>query len=263
MNPRNFVTVPTFWKDDHRLNALGEDAYTLLVNVALSTDGDWRLEVDPANESHTIRTCCFQPQRRFRAWQTARIQGALSELLTAGILSRHRHDDRHWLQVAQAYRYEKGRDPLGKPREPEQPTLPGIAGMAALPAPSSSLMPAAPSLARGSEWTESRVKKSKANESRAGARENRGNRAQCAGSESRFERGPESVPGDDRWALFLVWLGPREAVQNGALWEARWRHDADVLWTARCDMLTTAENPAAAATKVFCAKWPDWKARAA
>lgn len=226
MPSRDFICTPSEWTDDPTLNGLTDDAELLFRRLASCTDGKWRFPIDPSHEAHSIRTAVFRPQRRFRAWNPDRVHRSLTELTQAGMLIRHCHDDRHWLEVAPRWRYEKGRDPITG----ESTSLPPIAPELPL---GDAATPPRPG-GRNGKRKESESKKSKADESPPSAPP--GTRAKVREEDShspeRFARGPDAFPGDDLWCDLCETLGDEEMQAKGAIWETRFRTNRGAI--ARC-----------------------------
>ena len=258
MTPRDFIVTPSSWITDPVLNGLSDDAETLFRRLASCTDKHWRFAFDPNALEHSVRTAVFSPTRRFRAWNPDRIRRSLNELTAAGMLIRHCQGDRCWLQVADAYRYEKGRDPLGIEAPPQQPELPesGL-NLFALPEP----MPARPAKTkataqrskdstRGGIPRRTESKQSIADESsRAHAlslmpphapHEPESTQAQLRtnDSESRFARDESEFPDDDLWADLCRTLGRLEMFHNGAMWADRFRENRTAVRVALMDYLS-------------------------
>jgi|694.fasta_scaffold01691_59 hypothetical protein len=136
MTPRPFICTPSAWISDPVLNGLSDDSEALFRRLCSCTDARWRFALDPSQPEHTIRTACFAPQRRFRAWNPNRIRAALNELTASGMLIRHFQGHRHWIEVAEMMRYEKGRDPFGVEPPAQQVDLPNLGpSLFAMPSP--------------------------------------------------------------------------------------------------------------------------------
>ncbi|MHA3773638.1 hypothetical protein ACXR0O_19050 [Verrucomicrobiota bacterium sgz303538] len=259
MTPRDFIVTPSAWLTDPNLNRLSDDAEILFRRLASCTDKLWRFSFDPNALEHSVRTAVFSPTRRFRAWNPDRIRRSLNELTAAGMLIRHCQGDRYWLQVADAYRYEKGRDPLGIERSPQQPELPESSpGLFALPPPDPSrttkakTLPSVSDSARAGIPRRTESEQSKAKESsrehapaqlyESYTRHPEGTLAQLRrrgdSDPNRFARDEGTFPDDELWADLCRTLGPIDMHHNGAMWEKRFRENRQAVCHALMDYLT-------------------------
>lgn len=244
MPSRDFICTPSEWTDDPILNGLTDDAELLFRRLASCTDGKWRFSIDPANVAHSIRTAVFRPQRRFRAWNPDRVHRCLTELTQAGMLTRQCHADRHWLEVAERWRYEKGRDPVTGESAPLPPT----------PPPELPLGPLDPVRPRNGKRGDSESKKSKATDSPhsenlslpKGATLNQ-NPAQERGDKSGTHDRWLDASADPLWPRLCKALGRSEMRAWGAGWLAWLEQNRDAMNTALTDYEASDQRIPAAA----------------
>jgi hypothetical protein len=272
MKPRNFVTVNTMLADDPITGSLDSGTWEFLTKFILATDRHHMIGpldgTTPQTLAFSIRTRLFTTQQAFQAWNVPRLSKALQHLLALGVVEKHSHRMRLFLKVGEAYRYTKGDDVLGvRDDDDPQQTLPLAVPPALLPPPKS-------------HSNANRVEQSKAlriEKTRdACAGEDSGNRLEQQFREfqqkttaleaakppptearppqgSRFVTTSKAFLDDERWKRFLKTLGDKERVENGKLWEKRWKIDADGLWACASDWISNEQrgNFGAVATKYF------------
>ena len=253
MTPRDFIVTPSAWLTDTRLNSLSDDAELMFRRLAQVTDKNWRFLFDPTDPAHSVRTAVFSPKRRFRAWNPDRIRRCLNELTAAGMLVLHSQGDRSWWEIAEPFKYVKGRDPFGietlEQAElpiPQEPTLfalpshpiPGIATVqarrkSALGSPPGAFAPRGGIPMRAESETDTEPESepmighsTRENHSRNVSPSESGTRERGSGEESekrergKFARGEEDCS-DPLWRELMGVVGLREMVTNGALWLKR------------------------------------------
>lgn len=253
MKPRNYVTVLTLLADDSITGALDAAEWEVVTKLLLSSDRYHMVgPLDDADPAYSLRTRLFTTKQAFQRWDVRRISQVLQKLLALGVFERHLANGRLFLKVAKRYIYEKGGDTMGV-EKPEQTTMDTPGELFALP-------DEPPSLGTGSHSNANRIKQNKSNDSPRKRERDSGNRDAGAGKESgnRFARDADAFPNDDRWCRFIRCLGLSEVVAFGALWESRWKHDADTLWACASDWIANQQtgNFGAVATAAFSAKWP-------